>query len=162
MDLVDRPNTSPNVIICGSPSSIWTPSCVVAPGISCLVPILNFNAFGLAFAFPCTPRRSDRIRQRLPASRIFSFPPSWKSKTAKTDCSSHPSTCLLLPTSELSGILVSPCLWDKQACLQDCKSATPHVAGTWLGRTGPNITRCPGQEHNTQEADLLKTPSQGR
>ena len=108
MDLVDRPNTSPNLIICGFPSSIWTPSCVVAPGISCLVPILNCNAFGLAFAFPCTPRRSDRIRQRLPASRIFSFPPSWKPKTA--------STCLLLPTSELSGILVSPCLWDKPVC----------------------------------------------
>jgi len=104
MDLVDRPNTSPNVIICGSPSSIWTPSCVVAPGISCLVPILNFNAFGLAFAFPCTPRRSDRIRQRLPASRIFSFPPSWKSKTAKQTAPliHPPACCFRLPSSQES------------------------------------------------------------
>ena len=153
MRRVDCPNVK-----CRCASSLWF-SYVIAllfsngflpPGTTCLAHCkLRCFCVGLFFRLYAKEKQSDGDSCCF-ASWIFSFPPSWMSKTAKLIAPllllSIQSTCRLLPTSELSGILVLPCLWDKQGCLE-----------TIHGSCGRHLTKNIGQERPVQNFSKLRS-----
>ena len=122
MSLVDCPNVK-----CRSTSSLWFSyvtallfsSGFLAPGTTCLAHC-KLQCFCVGLSSACTRRRSNLTGTAVACFLDILIPPVLDVQNGKLIAPllllSIQSTCRLLPTSELSGILVLPCLWDKQGC----------------------------------------------
>lgn len=144
-----RPNTSPSVTICGSPSSIWIPSCVSwHQGFPALCPLkiallLGWPLLSLVREGEVTESDSDCL---LPGYSHSLRPGRSPGCPKRHFLSIHlPLACDVRVPSSQESLSRLACGTSKPVR----KSSTSHVAVHLAahGRSGPNITRRPGQEH---------------